>query len=538
MPREEKSVKGIGFYCIMALLSAAAPFCLALAWPPYDFPYLIWIGFAPLYFVLKRTSWLVSILLVFLSGIVYYLLLLDWVATFHRTFALPFITVASTLGSWLPALLLSKPVIEKKPLAGFLIIPAIWVLFEYLKIQGFLGFAFGIVGYGLYEMKELIQFSEATGIWGASFLICAVSYLVFYLTDRIVIEKKSVKKPAIFIPAMVVIITVVGLMIFGAARMNGKPVYSQFEVGLIQTDIPEELKWNVDQGLIWAEIDNLLSLTVQFKPAILFLPENTVKTPISMNPYVKGGGIEEIVAKLSNMAITQKSYILLGSGELTVSNSTLLEHNSACLFSPDGRFIDAYRKNRLVPFGEYFPYGDTLPFVEEILKETGTHMFIPGGDEKKTLAFTYSNMSYPFGALICFEGTFGYLSAGMVQNGARFLVNITCDSWAGSDTAMEQHAVFGVFRAIENRVSFIRVGNGGKTCLIDPWGRVLNSLDLNTSSAAVTRIVFYPGAEPTMYNLYGDWFVLLALIGIGGWGIFIGIRLVIKKGREKPAPKD
>jgi apolipoprotein N-acyltransferase len=522
---------------IAIILSILPSFCFAFALPPFHFPYLVWLGFAPIFFVLKNESYFKSALFVLLSGLLYYILLINWVRQFHQLFALPFVALVSVLGSYFPALMLSKPVIEKKPIAGFFVIPFIWVIFEYLKTQGFMGFAFGIAGYSLYDFKAFIQISEITGVWGISFIIIAINYLMFYLFDQLVIEKKEILCPKIIIPTFIIVSFIAGILIFGIIRLNEQIVTSDYEIGLVQTNIPSWLKWDVDQNLIWGECENLLRLIREYHPALVILPENTVKSAITKNPQIVGGEITNIIDKLSNISVLLNAFLLVGAVEGDIDGTKIVEYNSACLFSSDGKFTDSYQKNRLVPFGESFPYGDVFPFVSGILKETGTHMFTPGNDPGKTLDFTFNGNPHRFGALICFEGTFGYLSRIAVKNGAEFLVNITCDSWANSEAAMEQHGLFGIFRAIENRVPFLRAGNGGMTCLIDPWGRVLNSLNLFESSAAVAKIPFVQDKYQTFYTLYGDWLIVFSGLLLGGWIIYLITIQIIKKRRVKPAPR-
>jgi len=54
------------------------------------------------------------------------------------------------------------------PRYGFLLQTLIWVAYEYLKIQGFLGYAYGIIGCSQYLFLPLIRISSLTGVWGVS----------------------------------------------------------------------------------------------------------------------------------------------------------------------------------------------------------------------------------------------------------------------------------------------------------------------------------------------------------------------------------
>ncbi|MFA6549600.1 MAG: nitrilase-related carbon-nitrogen hydrolase, partial [Candidatus Margulisiibacteriota bacterium] len=93
-----------------------------------------------------------------------------------------------------------------------------------------------------------------------------------------------------------------------------------------------------------------------------------------------------------------------------------------------------------------------------------------------------------FSALICFEGIFPDLSRKFVASGAQFLVNISNDSWSQSKTEHYQHASMNVFRAIENGVYYIRVGNSGVTEVIDPYGRIKTSLPIYQKGILVVNI--------------------------------------------------
>ena len=46
-----------------------------------------------------------------------------------------------------------------------------WVLFEYLRSIGFLGYPWGLLGHALYQYPSMIQLASVTGVWGISAMI-------------------------------------------------------------------------------------------------------------------------------------------------------------------------------------------------------------------------------------------------------------------------------------------------------------------------------------------------------------------------------
>jgi apolipoprotein N-acyltransferase len=135
-----------------------------------------------------------------------------------------------------------------------------------------------------------------------------------------------------------------------------------------------------------------------------------------------------------------------------------------------------------------------------------------------------------FAAPICFEDTFGYLGAGFFRRGAEALVNITNDAWSFSVPGAMQHMTMAVFRAAEARRSVVRATNAGITCLIDPNGRVLESLPAFTEGVLVGEVPLYTEGT-TLYVRWGDWFPFVAaalLVPAAAW-------VVVRRRRERRA---
>jgi len=177
-------------------------------------------------------------------------------------------------------------------------------------------------------------------------------------------------------------------------------------------------------------------------------------------------------------------------------------YNSAFFIHPLGKVAGRYDKVHLVPYGEYVPLKQWLPFVDKIVEQVGDFKTGAAGE-------VLVSEDYRLGVLICYEGIFPNLSAAMARNGARLLVNITNDAWYGATSAPYQHFSMAVFRAVENRRVLIRSANTGISGFIDPAGRIMGTTPL-FEDAVMTREV--PQLDIlTVYSRHGDWFARLCL---------------------------
>jgi apolipoprotein N-acyltransferase len=85
-----------------------------------------------------------------------------------------------------------------------------------------------------------------------------------------------------------------------------------------------------------------------------------------------------------------------------------------------------------------------------------------------------------------------------------------------------QHEAIALWRAIENRRYFVRVGNAGATGTIDPFGRIVDRLGLFTAESLTANI--RPLNIETFYTRFGDVFgwLVTAIAGLSlAWSVVV-----------------
>jgi apolipoprotein N-acyltransferase len=226
---------------------------------------------------------------------------------------------------------------------------------------------------------------------------------------------------------------------------------------------------------------------------------------------------------MSDRALTRKvldgiretgAHFVIGSPAFERTETGIDFFNSAYLMTPDGRPAGRYDKVHLVPFGEYVPLQQWLPFVRKLVAHVGD---FKTGEKGETLPMAGRRMrgrseggiDLRIGVLICYEIIFPDLSRAAAANGAGLLVNVTNDAWYGRSSAPYQHFSMAVFRAVENKRALVRSANTGISGFIDPVGRVGGATPLFVDAAAAQSVPVL--TEKTVYTRTGDWFAASCL---------------------------
>ncbi|MDR2605218.1 MAG: apolipoprotein N-acyltransferase [Desulfovibrio sp.] len=173
-------------------------------------------------------------------------------------------------------------------------------------------------------------------------------------------------------------------------------------------------------------------------------------------------------------------------------------HNTLFLLSPQGRIAGRYDKMHLVPFGEYIPLVDDIPFLRGLLQGMN---FSPGAAARPLILDGPSPLS--LGPLICYEAVFPYSAQEQVKQGAGILLNVSNDAWFRKSSAPLQHLAHSAVRAVEQARPLIRATNTGISAVFDARGRTAARLEglftegcLTDEVAAVTARTLYHRLHP------------------------------------------
>jgi len=181
-------------------------------------------------------------------------------------------------------------------------------------------------------------------------------------------------------------------------------------------------------------------------------------------------------------------------------------YNSLYVLRPDASIAAVYDKTHLVPFGEYTPLRELVPFDEL----TG----MTGGFAKGEGLTTLSVPGLPpFSPLICYEVIFSGVVTGSDGPRPTWLLNLTNDAWFGLSLGPYQHFAQARLRAVEEGVPLVRAANTGISGVIDSYGRAPRLLPLGTRGVLDVSLP-EPVKTATPFGLLGNLTsILLATCG-------------------------
>ncbi len=465
------------------ILASVSGILLAVSFPSFNYSFLIWVSLTPLLIALENTEGKTAFWIGYTQGLIFTLISLFWIKIFH-VLALPGMLLVFSIYfgifAWLYTLL-RKHFHSFKPWLA----PLIWVSIEYLRSIGFLGFAWNCLGYSQYKNIYLIQFADYTGVAGVSFLIVFTNAC---LMDIFFNEKSQIKY--YWINTVLIMLA----FFYGYFSLNKKTESTRsLKIGIIQGNFDARMYND------YIKLSTLKKLSSKFSGLDLEIYTETVLMENLLNNFMIRNEVE-------NIARQNNSFILIGNPVAESSpDNTVKDFNSVYLINPEGSFLQRYDKMHLVPFGEVFPFHNSFDFIREWEKEVDCGGFEPG-KERVVFELKDKNRKAYFSTIICFEAVFGDLTRKFVKDGAQFLVNITNDSWSYSTASHYQHAIMSIFRAIENRVYFVRAANTGVSFIIDPYGRILRKLDVFKQGILEDKIYLKNKNDLTFYSKYGDVF--------------------------------
>ena len=494
----------VGSEVVLLLVSA---FVLSLAHPSFlsktGFGFLAFFSLIPVFAVIKNTSWKVVGAYGFLYGVVYYSIFNYWLTTFHPLAILivtiikgaemvPLFFALKAADRWLSGILKGRLVHVFQAM--------FWVAYAYLSQNWFAGYPYGTVAYALYRYRILIQIADFSGIWGLTFmLVLPQAFLGNWVCDHFsrtrTEHSEGLWTHILFhkITLIVWCVLLIAQIVYGAITLgtwsNAKEDRT-FKVATVQHNADS---WKGGYDTYKRNFINLSKMSLEsmlYKPDMVIWSETAFVPSVNwyMNyPYTGDdegqtfdylrriqGLVNDFVKFGSELGLP----LLTGNPYSVIADDTLppydeegewnkKDYNSVILFD-DGMIKQRYLKQHLVPFTEHFPYQKQMPWLYNLLKANDYHWWEKGTEP---VVFETSN-GITFSTPICYEDVFGDICAAFVENGADIIINMTNDSWSGSEAAERQHMAMAVFRSVENRRTTLRGTNSGMTCLITPDGKI------------------------------------------------------------------
>jgi apolipoprotein N-acyltransferase len=365
---------------------------------------------------------------------------------------------------------------------GLWLAPGLWVAGEYARGHVLGGFPWVPLGSSMATVLPVAQLASLSGVYGLSLYLIAHSTLV-----AVAITGTTRQRVRAVVAAVALLLAV---SIWGGLRLSSAALTREgtpIALGLIQANIRQEEKWDPAMAAtITRRYDALTRRAAAAGAAVVLWPESA--TPYYFNEEPQRA--EEVRRLVRDLGTP----LLFGTDEIE-RGSPPRYYNSAFMLAPDGAVAAAYRKIKLVPFGEYVPLRSLLFFVAPLVEGVGG---FSAGDRVTMLPMAGHMAS----TAICYEIVYPDLAREAIRQGAELLTTVTNDAWYGDSSAPYQHFALASLRAIEQGRYLARAANTGISGVVDPYGRVIGATAVFEEAVVLAEVRFLTGR--TVYATIGD----------------------------------
>ena len=380
-------------------------------------------------------------------------------------------------------------------------------LAEWARGHFFSGFPFDLLGYALAANDEMSQLASVIGVYGLTLLAALLA-----MTPALIWPPDQRSLPRRLAPFFLSLVVIVAQLAYGHQRLANTAVMPRTDMRMrvVQPMVLEHADWSEAKpaDIIGKLIDLSSTKTGPNDPGLatvtqLVWPESSL--PFFLSDY------PEALARIGQM-LPANGMLLTGapreqydpSAEKT-DPSARPAFNSLIAVDRQGEIVSSYDKSHLVPFGEYLPF-------QQFFAALGLRQFVPGIDGWQA-GSGRRLMNVPnapaFLALICYEAIFSG-DLGPDTGKAQFILNITNDAWFDGSIGLAQHADHVRLRAVEEGLPIVRVANSGLTEVIDPLGRITQSLP--PEQIGVLDVVPADRLPETLFTRFGYWPLLAVLL--------------------------
>jgi len=376
--------------------------------------------------------------------------------------------------------------------------PVAWVV-----VERFYPFLFPMYfGVGQHPLTPVLQIADVSGPLGISFLVVWLNILVWECVRR---RAVPLRPTATFAAVLLLV------LIYGFVRIaqvdEDVAAAPKLRVGLVQTNLGARDK--VENPTEFFRRHRVMTRALEREHDDLDLvvwPESVINLYVTKDAPRLG----------SRVFGSGRAPLLAGVVARRKHEGKVVPYATALLLGRGEKVLGRYEKRRLVPFGEYIPMADVLPFLDGWSPHQGNYA---SGEDLDPIPFG----DYRLSVNICYEDIFATdVRELMIGDGDRetlphAIVNLTNDSWYGDTAEPFQHLVLATIRCIEHRRAMVRATNTGISAFIDPAGRIVSRTGQWEPATLVGELPMLTGR--TLYSHLGDWPAWIGLVVLGA-GLF------------------
>jgi apolipoprotein N-acyltransferase len=512
-PQAAGQVAASSLPCPVLLAALATAFLLWLSYFPVAWGWLGWVALVPLLCLVRSEAKSRRIYLcAWAAGLAFFVPALQWMRVADLWMYAAWLALAVYISLYLPAGLLLLRLLDRGTRFSLVVtLPVVWTALELLRAHLISGFPWYFLGHTQHNCLPVIQISDLAGAYAVTFLVAAVNAVLFELLYRWKRFRAWFALPAevpfssywkLALPPAVALLLLGASLGYGYWRLSQADFREGPRVALLQGNIKQSIRNDAAgpegaaqaKQIILKSYEELCQQAARQRPRpdLIVWPETSFveKDWWDLSPDVPS----QVITPSYRKKLAEFQAPVRGSGPKYGTNILLgleariyfwkeefpRKYNSAVLVQPDGKVAGRYDKIHRVPFGEFVPFREELPWMD-FFNAYGYDFSVHAGESWTRLPLG----KYRFGVLICYEDTDPTLAreyALQSKEGpaADFLVNISNDGWFDGTSEHDEHLAICRFRAVESRRPVVRSVNMGISAVIDGNGRVLKPATVST----------------------------------------------------------
>lgn len=545
------------------LLGFTSALLMWASFTPLDFSPLAWVCLVPMLVLVRLdrpTGWMYPLL--YLSGVCFWLPTMQWMRLGDPSMYIAWGALSLYLAIYFPLFVgLTRVATRTLRIPLVLSAPAVWVGLEYARAYAMTGISWYYLAHSQYRWLELIQISDVCGAYGVSFVVVSVSAALSLLIPQSWMQRCKLFPPSDVTGEKSTHSTCrvqwgqvgMALLLFGVTlgygywRRSGEAFPAGPRVAAIQGNFPTSVHGTAPPRELLFHHRELTGQAMLQQPDVVVWPEGMLGYAYMAPPkdltrdelkgivgeYANRWDDKQLNQVLANISEMANAALVIGAESHTVDRQGPKVFNSALLAVPEKGIVSRYDKIHRVPFGEYLPLYDLLPFLSYFSPYRGSLGLNAG---QSPVIMEYKGFRYA--PVICFEDTIPHLVREAVNFGRLadpqnrkpdVLLNLTNDGWFHGSSELDQHLITAAFRSVECRTPMVRAVNTGISAVIDGDGAIRKrATDKSGKSKQVATFLVEQvplDRRTSLYVIAGDWFAASCLllssaalcIGLVGW---------------------
>ena len=338
---------------------------------------LAWVGLVPAIVALQSaTGPLEAALLGLTAGMAMFYATIYWVSHAMTAFGglsqgVAFVGLTALVlymaAHWAAAFWASSVIGRRTGWPTWVHLPVVWVATEFSRNYLFTGYPWGNLGYTQVRNGPVAQLAALGGVYAVAGLVVLVNCVAadWWRTTR-----AGGGAPRPWKGTAVAAVALAATLLYGFSHLStvrGEMAQAPWvKIGLVQANVSQEVK---NQGPRHAEriLGRMWPLTLEADRQGAAL----VAWPEASWPRAVPAGWTSLLAVAPDLAPLRQAHLLLGATTVQwlqgPQGRVPQVENSAFLLAPDLTVLDRYVKHHLVPFGEYVPLREWLPFLRSVV---------------------------------------------------------------------------------------------------------------------------------------------------------------------------